>query len=76
MDANHQMSASARLARSVRTALAAACLLLLVAGPAPAQSSDQKLYFPPCADFAESYTFDCYHDYDEVTEFVRHAAEA
>jgi len=76
MNAKPQGLASTRFARPVRISLAVVGLLLLVAGPAPAQSSDQKLYFPPCADFAESYTFDCYHDYDEVTDFVEHAAEA
>jgi len=76
MDVSRFAIASAPLARPVRNALAVVGLLLLVAGPAPAQSPDQKLYFPPCADFAESYTFDCYHDYDEVTDFVEHAAEA
>jgi zinc carboxypeptidase len=50
--------------------------LLVVAGPATAQSSAEKLYFPPCPDFSETYTFDCYHGYDEVSDFVRTAAEA
>jgi Zinc carboxypeptidase len=45
--------------------------LIPVAGTAQA-----KLYFDACPAFAEQYTFDCYHSYDEVTAFVRAAAEA
>ena len=72
MDANSLVAAGARIARPVSISLAVAGLLLTT-GLSAAQSQEEKLYFPPCADFAESYTFDCYHDYDEVTEFVRHA---
>ncbi|MDH3223949.1 MAG: M14 family metallopeptidase, partial [Gemmatimonadota bacterium] len=50
--------------------------LMLATGPAAAQTSDQKLYFPACPEFSETYTFDCYHDYDEVSDFLRAAADA
>ena len=50
--------------------------LLLMTGPAAAQSSAEKLYFPDCPEFSETYTFDCYHTYSEVSDFVRAAAAA
>lgn len=49
------------------------------AGPedGPAVSTEgEKLYFDVCPAFAESYTFDCYHDYREVTAFLRAAVDA
>lgn len=39
---------------------------------APAESA--KLFFDPCPPFAETMTFDCYHDYAEATAFLRAAA--
>ena len=59
------------------TLLAAATLLgatALVSQEAPV--SGPKRYFPACAAFSERYTFDCYHDYAEVTQFLRDAAAA
>ena len=49
--------------------------LLYLAGVAEAQAPAEKLYFPNCPSFSEEYTFDCYHTYDEVTDFVRAAAD-
>lgn len=45
-------------------------------GPSGAEGDGEKLYHPPCPDFARTYTFDCYHDYGEVTAFLRAAVEA
>jgi hypothetical protein len=42
---------------------------------AAAQTAASKLYYPPCARFAADYTFDCYHNYAEVTDFLRAATE-
>jgi hypothetical protein len=58
----------------MRASLALA--LLLTAAPAAAQDADDKLYFPPCPEFARAYTFDCYHSYAEVSEFLQAAADA
>ncbi|MFB6098452.1 MAG: M14 family metallopeptidase, partial [Salinibacter sp.] len=56
---------------------------VLIPPAAPAQSSDagpelaeQKLYGSPCPAYTPDYTFDCYHDYQEVTAFLKKAAEA
>lgn len=57
---------------------------LLVAGAAASASAqtsgpelaDEKLYFPECPEYDDSYTFDCYHDYQEVTSFLKAAAQA
>ena len=56
-------------------------LALMFAGASYSSSQEAtvsapKRYFPQCQPFAEEYTFDCYHDYAEVTEFLRHAAAA
>lgn len=53
----------------------------MVAGLGSAQAQDaptdrDKLYFPPCAPFAQRYTFDCYHSYPEVARFLEDAAAA
>ncbi len=52
--------------------------LALSVGTAHAQetSGAEKLYFDACPPFAEEYTFDCYHTYDEVTAFLRDVARA
>ncbi len=59
----------------IRSALLFALALALSASSAVAQSGD-KLYYPECAPFADSYTFDCYHDFAEVESFVTQAVEA
>ncbi len=38
--------------------------------------ADEKLFFPACPGYAADYTFDCYHDYPEVTSFLQDAAES
>lgn len=58
----------------------------LTAPPAAAQAgpggrdtpstAGDKLHFEACPAFSEDYTFDCYHDYGEITSFLRAAAEA
>lgn len=68
-------------APGVRCALLLALLAAALAPPAAAQPSgpelaDEKLYFPPCPEYAADYTFDCYHDYPEVESFLRRAADA
>ena len=41
---------------------------------APLAGVDAKLYFGPCAPFADDLTFECYRSYDEVTQFLQDAA--
>lgn len=52
--------------------------LLSAAGPLAADSptSEPKRYFDPCEAFSAAYTFDCYHDYAELTQFLRDAVAA
>ena len=38
--------------------------------------ADEKLFFPSCPEYGADYTFDCYHDYAEVTSFLEDAAAA
>ncbi|MFB6368586.1 MAG: hypothetical protein ABEJ00_03140 [Gemmatimonadota bacterium] len=38
--------------------------------------ADEKLFFPACPAYSATYTFDCYHDYPEVTAFLEAAEEA
>jgi hypothetical protein len=64
----------------MRRPAASALVTLILSGvsvaaqdtPTPAA----KRYFDACAPFAVSYTFDCYHDYSEVTQFLRDAVAA
>lgn len=41
---------------------------------APLADADAKLYFGPCAPFADDMTFECYRSYDEVAQFLQDAA--
>lgn len=56
--------------RHLATALS--CLVLGAPVAAAAQEAG-KLYYPPCAPFAEDYTFDCYHDFAETERFLQDA---
>jgi hypothetical protein len=65
----------------VRFAVLLVLLTAVLAPPAAGQQSgselaDEKLYFPPCPEYAADYTFDCYHDYEEVGAFLKQAADA
>lgn len=57
--------------------LAASLLALSSANVASAQSlrEAEKLFFDACPPFAPRVTFDCYHDYAEVTSYLRTAAD-
>lgn len=57
----------------VRSILAALAIAQGVAGQAPVERP--KLYFDACPVPSETMTFDCYHDYAEVTQLLRMAAE-
>lgn len=67
----------------IRRPLFAFFLLAILVSLSPAagqntgpELADEKLYSPTCSQYASDYTFDCYHDYQEVTSFLRAAAEA
>lgn len=62
--------------RHVRRSAAFVTLSVLGAPAAAQELADEKLFFPACASYAESYVFDCYHDYAETEAFLRAAVEA
>ena len=58
------------------TMLAAVLIVLGVATMSSAQEAPRsapKRYFGPCKPFAEMKSFDCYHDFSEVTRFLEDA---
>lgn len=62
-----------------RSATLALALLALFGAPARPQetaTSAPKRYFEACAPFAAAYTFNCYHDYSEITRFLQDAVAA
>lgn len=70
---------------AITAVLLLAALGLLPPPGAPAQETgrsagpelaDEKLFFPSCSEYDADYTFDCYHDYPEVTSFLEDAAAA
>jgi hypothetical protein len=58
------------------TMMGAVLVVLGVATMSPAQEAPRsaaKRYFGPCKPFAELESFDCYHDFSEVTRFLEDA---
>lgn len=64
--------------RPTRVSLAIATCVLLSTGRLSTAGAElgPKLYFDPCPPFAPEMTFDCYHDFAEVEQFLRDAAAA
>jgi len=61
------------------TVVCLAVAVVAVALPVAAQQAPDpapKRYFGACESFGDQYTFDCYHDFSEVTRFLEDAVAA
>ena len=62
---------------SVKRTLALPALICVLSLDASAQTTPEsrdKLFYPACRPFAERYTFDCYHNFVEMQQFLEDAA--
>ena len=58
---------------TILAALLVVCGLTSASLAQDAPRSAPKRYFGPCKPFAELESFDCYHDFSEVTRFLEDA---